>query len=138
MNRKPFTDLYGNVQNSWGARRFNLPKAWHAASIAEPRHHHTKEAGMNRDLVAGNWNQFKGKVLVRWSILVGDHLGVISGKRKQLAGERQSAYGVLRSKTLRCAMNARSPAHASSSHSAAVGNPPAGVSATTMPTHENH
>jgi uncharacterized protein YjbJ (UPF0337 family) len=73
---------------------------------------------MNRDLVEGNWNQFKGKVLVRWSILVGDHLGVISGKRQQLAGERQSAYGVLRSKTLRGAKSARSPALAFSSDSA--------------------
>mgnify|MGYP003463909848 FL=1 len=93
---------------------------------------------MNLDRVEGNWNQFKGKVLVRRSILVGDHLGVISGKRKQLAGERQSAYGVLRSKTLRGVMSARSPALAFSSDSAAAGNPPAGVSATTMPTHENH
>ena len=93
---------------------------------------------MNRDLVEGNWNQFKGKVLVRWSILVGDHLGVISGKRQQLAGARQSAYGVLCAKTLGGAKSARSPALVFSSDSAAVGNPPAGVSITTMPTHERH
>jgi uncharacterized protein YjbJ (UPF0337 family) len=79
---------------------------------------------MNRDLVEGNWNQFKGKVLVRWSIFIGDHLGVLSGKRRQLAGERQSAYGVLRSKSLRGTKSARSPALGFSSDSVVVGNPP--------------
>jgi uncharacterized protein YjbJ (UPF0337 family) len=55
---------------------------------------------MNRDLIQGNWNQFKGRLRVRWWRLVGDHLGVISGTRTQSAGERQVAYGVLRANTL--------------------------------------
>jgi uncharacterized protein YjbJ (UPF0337 family) len=56
---------------------------------------------MNRDIVKGNWKKFKGKVQVRWGTLIGDHLGVITGRRTQSAGERQWAYGVIRSKTLR-------------------------------------
>lgn len=60
-----------------------------------------KEIHMNRDIVAGNWKQFKGTVQVRWGRLIGDHLGVIAGKRTQVAGERQRAYGTVRSKTLR-------------------------------------
>ncbi len=65
---------------------------------------------MNRDLVQGNLKQFKGKVRVHWSTLIGDHLGVISGKRTQSTGERQSAYGVLRAKALRGTLNAHSSA----------------------------
>lgn len=64
---------------------------------------------MNRDMVEGNWKQFKGKAHVRWGMLIGDYLGVITGRRTQLAGERQSAYGVIRSKTLSGAMRTRYP-----------------------------
>ncbi len=66
---------------------------------------------MNRDLVQGSLKQFKGKVRVRWSTLIGDHFGVISGKRTQSAGERQSAYGLLRSKALRGSLNTGASAH---------------------------
>jgi uncharacterized protein YjbJ (UPF0337 family) len=52
---------------------------------------------MNRDIVEGNWKQFMGKMRVRWSMLIGDHLGVVTGKRTQLAGARQRSYGVFRS-----------------------------------------
>lgn len=64
---------------------------------------------MNLDIVQGKLKQFKGKVRVRWCVLFGDHLGAISAKRTQSAGERQSAYGALRSKGLRGTMNADSP-----------------------------
>jgi len=69
---------------------------------------------MNRDIVEGNWKQFKGKVQVRWGRLIGDYLGVVSGKRTQLAGEIQRSYGVIRSKTLTGAMRTRYPARAAS------------------------
>lgn len=62
---------------------------------------------MNRDIVAGNWKQLKGKVQVRWGMLMGDYLRVISGRRAQFAGERQSAYGIIRSKSLRSSMRIR-------------------------------
>lgn len=89
---------------------------------------------MNRDLVAGSWNQLKGRVLVRWSLLIGDHLGVITGKRRQRAGERQSAYGTLRSKTLRGSMNGRT----SSSAPSPAGNQFPKVSVLSMPVRAHH
>lgn len=60
---------------------------------------------MNLDIVQGNLKQLKGKVRVRWCVLFGDHLGVISAKRTLSAGERQSAYGALRAKALRGTKN---------------------------------
>ncbi len=69
---------------------------------------------MNRDIVEGNWKQLKGKVQVQWSILVGDDRGVFAGKRTQLVGERQLAYGVIRAK-MKAAMRAHSPARLMSS-----------------------
>lgn len=44
---------------------------------------------MNRDIVEGNWTQFKGTLQARRGMLIGDSLRVITGKRTQLAGERQ-------------------------------------------------
>ena len=69
---------------------------------------------MNDDRVKGNWKQFKGKVQVRWGKLTGDYLGVVTGKRTQLAGEIQQSYGVIRSKTLRGPTGTRYPARPAS------------------------
>ena len=55
---------------------------------------------MNRDIVEGSWKQIKGKVHVRWSMLIGDPLGAVSGRHTQYDGERQSAYGAIHSKPL--------------------------------------
>jgi len=88
---------------------------------------------MNRDLVEGNWNQFKGKMRIRWCRLIGDHLGVISGKRMLSVGERQSAYGVLRSNSLRGVLHAHS-----SSLPAAFGNRPPQAAYTSIVSHEGH
>ena len=49
---------------------------------------------MNWDVVEGNWKQFKGKVKARWGNLTDDHLDVIAGKRVELAGKIQEAYGI--------------------------------------------
>jgi uncharacterized protein YjbJ (UPF0337 family) len=49
---------------------------------------------MNWDIVEGNWKQFKGKVKTQWGKLTDDELDVIAGKRKELAGRIQKAYGV--------------------------------------------
>lgn len=64
---------------------------------------------MNRDIVEGSWTQFKGKVQARWGRLVGNPLGVISGNRTQVVGQRQSAYGAIRAKSLRGVTKARYP-----------------------------
>lgn len=49
---------------------------------------------MNWDIVEGNWKQFRGKVKTQWGKLTDDQLDVIAGKRDQLAGRLQEAYGV--------------------------------------------
>lgn len=51
---------------------------------------------MNWDIVEGNWKQFKGKAKEQWGKLTDDDLDVIAGKRDQLAGRVQEAYGVRR------------------------------------------
>lgn len=49
---------------------------------------------MNWDIAEGNWKQFKGKVKTQWGKLTDDHLDQISGKRQELSGRIQEAYGV--------------------------------------------
>lgn len=49
---------------------------------------------MNWDIVEGNWKQFQGKVKAQWGKLTDDQLDVIAGKRVELAGRIQEAYGV--------------------------------------------
>ena len=49
---------------------------------------------MNWDIVEGNWKQFKGRVRVRWGKLTNYNLDLIAGKRVELAGKIQEAYGI--------------------------------------------
>lgn len=49
---------------------------------------------MNKDQIAGDWKQFKGKVKEQWGKLTDDDLTVIEGKSDQLAGCIQNRYGV--------------------------------------------
>lgn len=49
---------------------------------------------MNWDIVEGNWKQFKGRIRVRWGKLTDDKLDLINGKRVELAGKIQEAYGI--------------------------------------------
>ena len=51
---------------------------------------------MNWDRIEGNWKQVKGKVKERWGNLTDDDLDVIAGKRDQLSGKLQAAYGISR------------------------------------------
>jgi uncharacterized protein YjbJ (UPF0337 family) len=48
---------------------------------------------MNWDQVKGNWKQFSGKVKEKWGKLTDDDLTTIAGKRDQLVGKLQTAYG---------------------------------------------
>lgn len=48
---------------------------------------------MNWNQIEGNWEQFKGKAQTQWGKLTGDDLDVIAGKRKELSGKIQAAYG---------------------------------------------
>lgn len=49
---------------------------------------------MNWDTIEGNWKEYKGKVKAQWGKLTDDRIDEIAGKRDQLAGEIQKAYGV--------------------------------------------
>ena len=49
---------------------------------------------MNWDTVAGNWKQYQGKVKTQWGKLTDDQLDVIAGKRVELSGKIQEAYGI--------------------------------------------
>jgi uncharacterized protein YjbJ (UPF0337 family) len=53
-----------------------------------------KECTMNWDTIQGNWKQFKGNVKEQWGKLTDDDLDRIAGKRDQLAGRIQEAYGI--------------------------------------------
>lgn len=49
---------------------------------------------MNWDRIEGNWKQVKGSVKQQWGKLTDDQLDVIAGKRDQLFGKIQEAYGI--------------------------------------------
>ena len=51
---------------------------------------------MNWDRIAGNWKQVRGKFKEKWGKLTDHDLDVIEGKRDQLAGRLQAAYGIAR------------------------------------------
>jgi len=51
---------------------------------------------MNWDRIEGNWKQFTGTAKAKWGKLTDDQLEVIAGKRDQLAGRIQEAYGITR------------------------------------------
>jgi uncharacterized protein YjbJ (UPF0337 family) len=48
---------------------------------------------MNRDTLAGNWKQFRGKIQEKWGKLTNDDLDQIDGRREQLVGRLQELYG---------------------------------------------
>jgi uncharacterized protein YjbJ (UPF0337 family) len=51
---------------------------------------------MNWDRVEGNWKTFKGQVKQQWGKLTDDDLDVIAGRREELLGRIQNAYGMSR------------------------------------------
>jgi len=54
---------------------------------------------MNWDRIEGNWKQFKGNAKQQWGKLSDDQLDVIAGKRDNLAGTIQEAYGISKDET---------------------------------------
>ena len=56
---------------------------------------------MNWDQIEGNWKQLKGTAKSKWGKLTDDQLDVIAGKREQLIGRIQEAYGITRETTER-------------------------------------
>jgi len=49
---------------------------------------------VNWDQIQGNWRQLKGKVKANWGDLTDDDLDVIDGRREELLGKLQKAYGI--------------------------------------------
>ena len=49
---------------------------------------------MNKDIIAGNWKQLKGKAQAKWGDLTDDDLTIAEGNREYLAGKVQERYGV--------------------------------------------
>lgn len=48
---------------------------------------------MNWDTIKGNWKQYQGAARERWGKITDDEMQQIKGKRDQLAGKIQEAYG---------------------------------------------
>ena len=48
---------------------------------------------MNKDTVAGQWKQLKGKAKVAWGDLTDDELTQVDGNVERLAGLVQERYG---------------------------------------------
>jgi uncharacterized protein YjbJ (UPF0337 family) len=49
---------------------------------------------MSWDRIAGNWDQWKGRIRERWGRLSEDQLDVIGGRRDQLTGRIEEIYGL--------------------------------------------
>ena len=49
---------------------------------------------MNWDSIEGSWKQLQSRVRQQWGKLTDDEIDKIAGKREQLAGHIQKAYGV--------------------------------------------
>jgi uncharacterized protein YjbJ (UPF0337 family) len=47
----------------------------------------------NKDVIAGNWKQLKGKAKQQWGKLTDDELDQIEGSSEELAGLVQERYG---------------------------------------------
>jgi uncharacterized protein YjbJ (UPF0337 family) len=48
---------------------------------------------MNKDIIAGNWKQLKGKAQAKWGDLTDDVFDVAEGDSEYLAGKLQERYG---------------------------------------------
>ncbi len=48
---------------------------------------------MNKDIIAGKWQQLKGKAQARWGDLTDDVFDVAEGDTKYLAGKLREQYG---------------------------------------------
>ena len=47
----------------------------------------------DRDIIAGNWKQLKGKAQAKWGDLTDDVFDVAEGNAEYLAGKLQERYG---------------------------------------------
>ena len=48
---------------------------------------------MNKDILAGKWDQAKGEIQKQWGKLTNDDMDVIKGDATKLSGKLQEKYG---------------------------------------------
>lgn len=48
---------------------------------------------MNKDILKGKWNQFKGEIQQEWGELTNDDMNIINGEYDKLVGRIQERYG---------------------------------------------
>jgi uncharacterized protein YjbJ (UPF0337 family) len=48
---------------------------------------------MNRNIIEGNWKQFKGMIRGQFGRLTDDHVDEIAGKGEEVEGKIQETYG---------------------------------------------
>lgn len=53
---------------------------------------------MNKDVLKGNWKQFKGRIKEQWGKLTNDDVDRIEGSWDRLVGAVQERYGYERAK----------------------------------------
>lgn len=51
---------------------------------------------MNWDQVAGNWEQFKGRMRETWGAFTDDDIARMEGNKEQLVGRIRERYGITR------------------------------------------
>jgi uncharacterized protein YjbJ (UPF0337 family) len=56
---------------------------------------------MNKDVLQGNWKQFRGEVKRKWGQLTDDDLDKIEGQREKLVGKVQERYGKARDQAMK-------------------------------------
>jgi len=49
---------------------------------------------MDWDRISGNWAHWRGRIRERWGRLTSDELDGVAGRRDQLVGRIQKAYGI--------------------------------------------
>jgi uncharacterized protein YjbJ (UPF0337 family) len=54
---------------------------------------HERSEAMNWDQIKGSWKQIKGKARQKWGKLTDQDLEQIAGKKDELVGRLQKAYG---------------------------------------------
>ncbi len=56
---------------------------------------------MNRDTLAGQWTQLKGRAREKWGKLTDDDLDQVQGRAEQLIGRVQERYGIAKDEASR-------------------------------------
>ncbi len=53
---------------------------------------------MNTDIIKGNWEQIKGKIIQQWAKFTDDDVTAMKGTHEELNGKLQAKYGYAKEK----------------------------------------